>query len=74
MGERFGVAGLRAVRTLIQGVAGAFPAAGLGTAILTPSYWQMFGYSCLAAAVTAIVSLLNNIAGMLPPDPTQKNP
>lgn len=46
-------AGIRALRTLIQGVAGAFPAAGAGSAILTAGYWQTFGYSCLTAGITA---------------------
>jgi len=70
-GERWTVALLRALRTLIQGVAGAFPAAGVGTAVLTTSYWTAFLYTCLAAAVTALVSLLQNLASFLPPDPTQ---
>lgn len=62
---------VRALRTLIQGIAGAFPAAGAGTAILTAGYWQTFGYSCLAAGITAVVSFLNNIATFLPEDASQ---
>ena len=64
-------AAVRALRTLIQGVAGAFPAAGAGTAILSTGYWQTFGYSCLGAGITAVVSFLNNVATFLPEDPTQ---
>jgi len=70
--ERFRVALLRAVRTLLQGVAGAFPAAGLGTAVLTTSYWATFGYSCIAAGVAAFACLLQNVAAIFPEDPTQR--
>ena len=73
-GVKFGVAALRAFRTLLQGIAGAFPAAGPGAAILEASYWKTFGYSCLAALITAVVSFLNNAATFLPEDPTQKPP
>jgi hypothetical protein len=69
---RLGLAAIRATRTLIQGIAGAFGASGVGTAVLTASYWQLVGYSCIAAVITAFVSFLNNVAGGLPPDPTQK--
>ena len=62
---------IRALRTLIQGIAGAFPAAAPGSALLSTSYWQTFGYSCLAALVTAVVSFLNNIALFLPEDSSQ---
>ena len=65
-------AALRALRTLLQGVAAAFPAAGPGSALLGTSYWQTFGYSCLAALITAGVSFLNNVATFLPEDPTQR--
>lgn len=67
--QKFRTACLRALRTLIQGIAAAFPASGAGAAILTLSYWKTFGYSCLAAAVAALVSLLQNIATFLPEDP-----
>jgi hypothetical protein len=62
---------VRAIRTLIQGIAAAFPAAGPGSAILSASYWQTFAYSCLAAVITAVVSFLNNIAQFLPEDGSQ---
>lgn len=67
--DRFRLAALRALRTLLQGIAGAFPASGLGTAVLSISYWQTFGYSCLAALITALVSFLQNTADFLPVDP-----
>lgn len=63
---------LRALRTLIQGIAGAFPAAGAGTVILSTDYWHTFGFACLAALISAIVSFLQNVAGFLPTDPTQR--
>jgi hypothetical protein len=66
--ERLELSLLRAARTLLQGIAGAFPAAGAGTVILTASYWQIFGYSCLSAFIAALVSLLQNVAGILPGD------
>jgi hypothetical protein len=64
-------AAVRALRTLLQGIAGAFPAAGAGSAILTAGYWQAFGYSCLAAGITAVVTFLNNVATFLPEDTSQ---
>jgi hypothetical protein len=67
-------AALRALRTLIQGVGAAFPAAGVGTAVLSKGYWLTLGYSCLAAVITAVVSFLNNVAVFLPQDPSQKTP
>jgi hypothetical protein len=72
--DRGQVALVRAMRTLIQGLAAAFPAAGPGSAVLSTTYWETFGYSCLAAAVTALVSFLNNIAALFPEDPTQRKP
>lgn len=70
--DRTRIALLRAVRTMLQGVAGAFPAAGLGTAVLTTTYWATFGYSCIAAGVAALACLLQNVAAIFPEDPTQK--
>lgn len=63
--DRVRIAGLRALRTLLQGVAGAFPAAGVGATVLSLSYWEIFGYSCLAAGITALVSFLQNAADFL---------
>lgn len=68
------LATFRALRTLIQGVAAAFPAAGPGQAILGSSYWETFAYSCLVAVIAALVSFLNNVAAFLPQDPTQTAP
>lgn len=64
-------ASLRALRTLLQGAAGAFPSAGAGTVVLSTGYWRAFGYVCLAALITAAVSFLQNVASILPQDPTQ---
>lgn len=60
------VAFLRALRTFLQGVAGAFPAAGAGMAILSSTYWLTFGYSILAALIASVVSFLQNLASFLP--------
>ena len=70
---RLGTAALRALRTLLQGIAAAFPAAGAGTVVLQTTYWKTFGYSCLAALIVAIVAFLQNVAGFLPDDPTQQS-
>ena len=67
--ERLRTALLRALRTLLQGLAGAFPAAGMGTVVLTTGYWTSFGYAALAAVVTAIISFLHNVSDFLPTDP-----
>jgi hypothetical protein len=66
-------AALRALRTLLQGIAAAFPAAGAGIVILQTTYWDTFGFSCLAALVAALVSFIQNVAGFLPEDPTQRS-
>jgi hypothetical protein len=70
---RLDTAALRALRTLLQGIAAAFPAAGAGTVVLQTTYWKTFGYSCLAALIVAIVAFLQNVAGFLPEDPTQQS-
>jgi len=70
--EKAQLASGRALRTLLQGVAGAIPSAGLGMAVLESGYWRTFGFACLAALVTAAVSFLHNTAMFLPEDPTQK--
>jgi hypothetical protein len=71
---RLKLATLRSLRTFIQGIAGAFPAAGIGTAVLTTGYWETFGYSCIAAGVAALTCLLQNVATIFPEDPTQRPP
>ena len=70
---RLGTAALRALRTLLQGIAAAFPAAGAGTIVLQTTYWKTFAYSCLAALIAAIVAFLQNVAAFLPEDPTQQS-
>jgi hypothetical protein len=71
---RLEMALMRSLRTLLQGVAAAVPAASAGSAVLSISYWTAIGYSCLGAAITAGVSLLQNLANFLPDDPTQVQP
>jgi hypothetical protein len=71
--ENINTAALRALRTLLQGIAAAFPAAGAGTVILQTTYWNTFGYSCLAALIAALVSFIQNVAGFLPEDPTRRS-
>ena len=65
---------LRSLRTLLQGIAAAVPAASAGSAVLSISYWSAIGYSILGAFVTAFVALLQNISKFLPDDPTQAQP
>jgi uncharacterized protein len=74
IGQKLLLAFGRALRTTIQGVAAAFPAAGIGVAILSTGYWETVGYSVLAAGIAGLVSLLNNLASFLPSDPTQPKP
>jgi len=64
----------RAVRTLLQGVVGAFPAAGPGAAILSVGYWETVGYTLLAAVIAAFVAFLQNVITLLPQDPGQQTP
>lgn len=70
-GDRLRNAAARAVRTLIQGVAGSFPAAGAGTVVVTATYWEAFGFAVLAAVINALVSFLQNLVGP-GTDPTQR--
>jgi hypothetical protein len=44
---------------------------GAGMAVLQATYWQTFAYSCVAALIAATVAFLQNVAGILPEDPTQ---
>lgn len=74
VGQKLGVASLRALRTFLQGLAAAFPAAGAGAEILSTGYWETFGYSVLSALIAAVVSLIQNAASILPEDPTQTTP
>jgi hypothetical protein len=71
--DRLRLALLRATRTLIQGIVAALPTAGLGTAVLSASYWQTFLLALVGALVTAVASFLQNIAAFLPADPTQQS-
>lgn len=61
------------MRTLLQGVAAAFPAAGAGSEIVHATYWQTFEYSLLAAGIAGLVALIQNVARLLP-DPGQGDP
>jgi hypothetical protein len=45
--DRLRLAGLRAIRTLLQGVVAAFPTAGAGTLVLTSTYWETFLFAIL---------------------------
>lgn len=72
VGGKVETAALRALRTLIQGVAASLVTGAAGTAIVTVGYWEMVEISVIGAAVTALASFLQNIASFLPEDPTQK--
>lgn len=71
-GDRFRLAALRAIRTLLQGIVAAVPTAGVGSAVLTTSYWQTFLLAVLGALVTALASFVQNVSSFLPADPTQR--
>lgn len=66
IGDRIGMAALLALRTLLQSLAAAFPAASAGTFVLDTTYWRTLEYSCLAALIAAAVSFLQNISSLLP--------
>lgn len=68
------VAALRGLRTFIQGVAAALPTGGAGAEILSVGYWEMFGVAVLGAVFAGLASFLQNVATVLPADPTQTNP
>jgi hypothetical protein len=70
---RLANAGWRALRTFLQGVIAAFPAAGPGSALLNAGYWKTFWVACLAAAAGATVAFLQNALSLIP-DPGQKVP
>jgi hypothetical protein len=72
--EKVLLALVRALRTFIQGVAAALVSAFPGQTFFDVSYWEAFGFSILAAGITALASFLQNIASFLPDDPTQKKP
>ena len=64
-GEKISKALWRALRTLLQGIVAAFPAAGPGSTILDVTYWKMWWVSVLVAATTALVSLLQNLINLI---------
>lgn len=71
--SRLRLAGARALRTLLQGVAAALIGSGPATAaVLSVDYWEGVLAGVIAAGITAVASFLNNVSGFLPVDPTQK--
>lgn len=60
----------RGLRTLLQGVVGAFPAAGPASTIVDATYWTTWWASVLVALTGAIVSFLQNLISAIP-DPGQ---
>lgn len=73
-GQKASLAGLRALRTLLQGVAAALVTAFGGEAAFDAGWGETFLFLLVSAVVTAVASFLNNIAGFLPVDPTQRSP
>ena len=73
-GRKVLLAFLRALKTFIQGVAAALVSAFPGEHFFDVSYLKAFGFSVLAAGITAGASFLQNVAGFLPDDPTQTDP
>ena len=72
MASRFRLSALRALRTLMQGVAATLAAAGVGSELLSVTYVEVLAYSLLAALMTAVASFLQNAAAFLPDDPSQR--
>lgn len=69
--EKVRKAAWRALRTLLQGVVGAFPAAGPASTIVDATYWKMWWASVLVALTAAFVSFLQNVVSIIP-DPGQE--
>lgn len=69
--EKLELASLRALRTLLQGIAGAILTAFPGTTLFAVSYWRAFGFAMLAAVITGVASFIQNVASFLPDDPSQ---
>ena len=61
----------RAVRTLLQGVVAAFPAAGPASTIVNATYWRTWQASVLVALTASLVSFLQNVVSAIP-DPGQE--
>jgi len=74
LGARVGLSFLRALRTFLQGVAAALVSAFPGQTFFEVTYWEAFGFSVLAAGITAVASFIQNVANILPTDPTQRVP
>jgi hypothetical protein len=68
--EKFVKACWRSLRTLLQGLVAAFPAAGPASTIVDATYWSTFGASAVVAVTAAVVSLLQNLLSIVP-DPGQ---
>lgn len=67
-GQKARKAAWRALRTLLQGVVAAFPAAGPGSTFVDVTYWRMWWASVLVAATAAVVSFLQNLLAIIPSD------
>ena len=65
LGDKLKLSALRAFRTFLQGVAAAFPAGGAGAAIPAPATGRRSAWAVLGAGITAIASLLQNVASNL---------
>ena len=61
----------RALRTFLQGVVGAFPAAGPASTIVNAAYWTTWRAGVVVAATGAVVSFLQNVVSAIP-DPGQE--
>jgi hypothetical protein len=60
----------RAGRTLLQGIVGAFPAAGPASTVVDATYWRTWWASVLVAMTAALVSFMQNVVSAIP-DPGQ---
>ena len=74
LGDKATLAFWRAVRTFIQGVVAAAGTGAAATQLLDATYWEGLGVSVLGALFTALLSFLQNVAKILPDDPTQTAP
>jgi hypothetical protein len=63
---KLGPAGVKALRTFLQGIAAALGTGGAGSAVLGTGYWETVGVACIGAGITGVATFIQGVAGTLP--------